>query len=57
MRAEHRVARLEKKSVGDAAYVGRLGAFAASRRALSFAWAEQQCPIAQWNWSLHSCEQ
>ena len=30
---------------------------AASRRAFSFTWVEQQCPISQWYRSLHSCEQ
>jgi hypothetical protein len=32
-------------------------ALAASRRAFSFTWVEQQCPISQWYRSLHSCEQ
>src|SRR5271156_4709218 len=39
------------------AYVSRCAALAASRRAFSFTWVEQQCPISQWYRSLQSCEQ
>lgn len=41
----------------DRFYASECAALAASRRAFSFTWVEQQCPISQWNRSLHSCEQ